>query len=482
MFDPETGRPFQLLPAERTFLEHAFKTNEAGRLLYPEQVYSCPKKSGKTAFAAMHLLTTTLLFGGNFAEAYCVANDLEQASSRVFQAIRRIVEKSPLLRREAKIVANKISFPATGAVITAIASDYSGAAGSNPTISSFDELWGFTLERSHRLWDEMCVPPTRKIACRLVTTYAGFEGESKLLEDLYARGLKQPQIAPDFRAGNGMLMFWSHTPIAPWQTDEWIQQMRSQLRPHAFARMIENRFAHSEESFVDMDDWDACCTGAPVAANANLSVWVGIDASVKRDSTAIVAVTWERGATKAHLVWHRIFVPTKGSPINFESDVEATILDLKHRFRVREVRYDPYQMQASAQRLRQQGVNMVEFAQSMPNLTSASQNLYELVKAQNLVAYRDKDLRLAVQRSVAIENPRGWRIAKEKTSHKIDVVVALAQAALAAVQKGELGRMRMGFTGADGTGRITWLDEPKTHSRINFVTVKVDRDGNELKP
>lgn len=139
-------------------------------------------------------------------------------------------------------------------------------------------------------------------------------------------------------------------------------------------------------------------------------------------------------------------------------------------------------MQASAQRLRQQGVNMVEFAQSMPNLTSASQNLYELVKAQNLVAYRDKDLRLAVQRSVAIENPRGWRIAKDKTSHKIDVVVAMAQAALAAVQKGELGRMRMGFTGADGTGRITWLDEPKTHSRINFVTVKVDRDGNELKP
>ena len=135
-------------------------------------------------------------------------------------------------------------------------------------------------------------------------------------------------------------------------------------------------------------------------------------------------------------------------------------------------------MQASAQRLRTAGVNMVEFPQSMPNLTSASQNLFELIKAQNLVAYPDADLRLAVQRSVAVENPRGWRIAKEKSSHKIDVVVALAQAALAAVQKGELGRMRTGIT-VDGAGPITWIDEERNHSRIRWITV--DENGNEVR-
>jgi len=234
--DPETaGKPFRLLPAEREFLKHAFRTDKKGRLLYPEQVYSCPKKSGKSAFNAMMVLTTTLLYGGKFAEAICAANDLEQAQGRVFQALRRIVEASPLLRREAKIVANKITFPATGAVITAISSDYAGAAGANPTISSFDELWGYTLERSHRLWDELICPPTRKVACRLTTTYAGFEGESKLLEDLYKRGLQQPQVGTDLYAGNGMLMFWSHVPIAPWQTDEWVEQVAaptSCLRPH----------------------------------------------------------------------------------------------------------------------------------------------------------------------------------------------------------------------------------------------------------
>jgi hypothetical protein len=197
MRDPETGKPFELLPAERTFLEHAFKTNDAGRLIYPEQTYSCPKKSGKSAFAGMDVLTTTLVFGGPFAEGYCIANDLEQAQGRVFQAVKRIVEKSPHLRREARIIANKITFPATGATITAIASDYAGAAGANPVISSFDELWGYVSERSHRLWDEMIPPPTRRIACRLTTTYAGFEGESELLEGLYKRG----QCRRGFRRG-----------------------------------------------------------------------------------------------------------------------------------------------------------------------------------------------------------------------------------------------------------------------------------------
>ena len=43
----------------------------------------------------------------------------------------------------------------------------------------------------------------RRIACRLTVTYAGFEGESALLEELYRRGLQQPQVAPDLYAGDG---------------------------------------------------------------------------------------------------------------------------------------------------------------------------------------------------------------------------------------------------------------------------------------
>jgi len=114
--------------------------------------------------------------------------------------------------------------------------------------------------------------------------------------------------------------------------------------------------------------------------------------------------------------------------------IEDTIRELHKRYRVREVRYDPYQMQASAQRLRREGVPIEGFPQTASNLTEASQNLYELIKGGNLVAYHDDAVRLAVSRAVAIETARGWRIAKDKQSHKIDVVVALAMAALASVR------------------------------------------------
>jgi hypothetical protein len=70
--DPETSKPFVLLDAERAFLEHAYQIDDDGRLIYPEQLYGAPKKSGKTGFAAMHLLTTTLVFGGRFAEGYAI--------------------------------------------------------------------------------------------------------------------------------------------------------------------------------------------------------------------------------------------------------------------------------------------------------------------------------------------------------------------------------------------------------------------------
>jgi Phage Terminase len=335
--DPETGNPFILLDAEKEFIKCAYALDADGRLLHPEQVYAAPKKSGKTGFAAMHMLTTTLIFGGSFAEGYCVANDEEQAQGRVFQAIRRIVDKSPLLRREARVTQYRVEFPSTGAAITAIASDYAGAAGANPTISCFDELWGYTSERSRRLWDEMVPSPARKISCRFTSTYAGFEGESVLLEELYNRGRALPRIGPDLHAGDGLLMFWTHDPVAPWQNEAWLAQMRRTLRPNQYLRMIENRFVSTESPFIEMALFDACvdANARALVSDPALPIYVGIDASTKHDSTAVVACAWDKGAGKARLICHKIFQPSPDEPLNFEATIERTLLDLKRRFTIR---------------------------------------------------------------------------------------------------------------------------------------------------
>jgi phage terminase large subunit-like protein len=210
-------------------------------------------------------------------------------------------------------------------------------------------------------------------------------------------------------------------------------------RANAYLRLIENRWVTTESEFVPTEWFDACVdrTLRPEVVEPSLPVWVGVDASVRRDSTAIAAVAWDGEDKRARLAWHQVFQPSAADPLDFEAAVEDTLLQLRRHFLVREVRYDPFQMVAVAQRLARSGLPMLEFPQTSANLTEASSNLYELFKGRNLRLYPDAGLRLAVQRSVAIETARGWRIAKEKAAHKIDVVVALAQACLGAVRGGQ---------------------------------------------
>ena len=377
-------------------------------------------------------MTILLLFGGRWAEGYCVANDLEQAQSRVFAMVKRIVEASPLLRREAKCTADKVAF--ADATIIALASDAASAAGANPVITCFDELWGYTSERSRRLWDEMVPPPTRRVACRLTVSYAGFSGESVLLEELYKRGMALPEVAPSLRAGDGLLMAWHHEPIAPWQTEAWLAEMRRSLRPNAYARMITNEFVSSESTFVDLAAWDACVQPALTPTLERLPIWVGVDASTKRDSTALVACTFDKKTQCVRLVQHRVFTPSVVDPIDFEATVEATLLDWRKRFVLRKVWFDPFQMVSVAQRLAKAHIQIEEYPQTVPNLTAATSNLFDLIQARQLMLYPDAAMRLAISRAIVHESSRGWRLDKLKQNHKIDVIVALSMAALAAVR------------------------------------------------
>src|SRR5207249_6493874 len=75
LVDPETGQPFVLYPAQERFLREALTLTPDGRLPYPELVFSAPKKSGKTATAAMIMIFVIVILGGPYAEGYVCAND-----------------------------------------------------------------------------------------------------------------------------------------------------------------------------------------------------------------------------------------------------------------------------------------------------------------------------------------------------------------------------------------------------------------------
>ena len=90
-------------------------------------------------------------------------------------------------------------------------------------------------------------------------------------------------------------------------------------------------------------------------------------------------------------------------------------------------------------RLERDGLPMVEFPQSSPNLTSMSQNLFELIEHTNISLYASSQLRNHAVHATVVESSRGWRISKQKAANKIDGIVALAMATLQAVQNRDTG-------------------------------------------
>ena len=428
----EKGRPWTLTRYQRRVLKRAFRRTKDGRLMFRIVVWSEVKKSGKTFLAAVLGLWWAFVNPGS--EVIVCANDLEQSVGRVFRTMTMLCEANPALLKYVTLRASEIPFKSRS-VITAIASDYRGAAGSRHSLVIFDELWGFTSESAQRLYEELTPPPTEPNAWTLIVTYAGFTGESKLLESVYQRGLAGKRVDKELEVyeADETFVFWSHTPRQPWQTERYYSEQRRILRPSTYLRLHENRWVNSESAFIAAETWDACIEvgRTPLLPGRDSALFVGVDAGIKHDNAAVVAV-WRDGHHIA-VAAHRLWKPSSSTPLDLEATIEEYLRYLHARYRVSTVLCDPYQLHRSITTLKAAGLPIEEFPQTVPNTTLMGQTLFDLLNGQNLRLYSSADLREQALNTVALETPRGWRIAKEKAAKKIDAIVALALACVAAL-------------------------------------------------
>ena len=160
----ELGAPFKLLPFQEEILNLAFAFDADGRLAYDTIVYSTVKKSGKTALGALLALYWAFVHEAP-NEILLLANDLEQARSRVFASCEGIISFNPELKAEAE-AQQKVIYLENGSTIRALSSDYQGASGANQGFMSWDELWAYTSENSRRLYEELTPVPTRRNSIR----------------------------------------------------------------------------------------------------------------------------------------------------------------------------------------------------------------------------------------------------------------------------------------------------------------------------
>lgn len=179
---PETGRPIRLTPWERAALDAMFPPDGSPS---PHETFliSTVKKAGKTTLNAIATLYAALTFPAG-ESVYCVANDLAQAQERVFDLIVKQVRAMGLVRSGGAVVSkDEIVFSETGSKVAALPADFAGAAGAIFGVSSWTELWAFRHEDHVRLWEELTPVPNRR-SLRLVDSYAGFTGDSPILEPM----------------------------------------------------------------------------------------------------------------------------------------------------------------------------------------------------------------------------------------------------------------------------------------------------------
>jgi phage terminase large subunit-like protein len=401
---------------------------------YSTRLWSVIKKSGKTFLAGCIAIVEAMSREG--VEIVVVANDEEQSRSRVFATAVALCEKNPeLWECVVRSTVNELGF-SNGSVIRAIASDYRGAAGGRQFLVIFDELWGYSSENATRLFEELRPPPTEKGSYILIVSYAGWTGESTVLERLYQRALKGKRISRyEIYTSGGLCAFWSHVGRQPWQTKAFFEREEAELRPNQFRRLYRNEWVSGESEFLSAEDWDSIIdpNHSPILNDA--TVHVGVDLGVKNDSSAVAAVAHDPATKKIMMAFHRIWKPLRGRPVNL-NEVKTYIEEINQRHRLMAVVIDPSQAYLLASQLAQKGITVKEFPQTIPNLTRMGGSLYSLVKDKNLIAYGAPDLREHILNCTALETPSGIRMVKTTGSRKIDAAVALSMAICSAIETG----------------------------------------------
>jgi len=449
--------PLVLFPRHRRILSHVLKFNEKGRFPYETVMFSDVKKTAKTALSAS--------VGCWYAEEarpgteiYIIANSLEQGEGRVmrdaqFHFEKRIAKNGP---RYCKIGQYRIELH-NGTFIQVSSQSFKSAAGSRHALTLWDELWGTTSEADRRMWDEMVPIPTIPISLRFVSSYAGFLNESELLWELYLKGVgkdehekgqaeKIPELAdlPCYK-NKDTFTYWSHESDLPWYTQEFLDKQMENERPAAFLRLFLNQWVTTHEEFIPIEWWDRAAS----TYSAPATLWtehpfrrwpisIAIDAGIMKDSTAMVGVGYDASRGKVGVVFHKIWKPTPGDPVDLEATVEKEIQALYNKFTISSIRYDPTHLMTIMGRFKRKGMPIAPFEQTVPNMTAASQLLYDLLKNRNLEAYPDDELRKHIQMAVAETSSRGFRIVKSKRfkTHFIDGAIALAMACHDAVSNG----------------------------------------------
>ncbi len=479
------GVDFSLLPWQEEIIRDVFGTLKPdGFRRYNTAYVEIPKKNGKSELAAAVALYLLCADGEWAAEVYGCASDRGQASI-VFDVAVDMVDQNADLRKVVKpilSVKRLVYLPQKSFYQVCSAEAYT-KHGLNVHGVVFDELHaqpnrelhdvmtkGSGDARMQPLYFEITTagddPDRTSIGWEMHQKAYDILHKIKIIPNFYAKIFGIDEDA-DWTSENNWIKVnpsLGHNLRIDTLRDAFVEAQQSEADERSFRQLRLNQWVKTKSAkWVRLDIWDK---------NAGLVIpedlygrkcYGGLDLSSKMDLTAFVLIfppdeeedeTPEEKEKRKYIVLPYFWIPEDGLAERVKKDyvpydkwlrerlifstpgnaidyrfIQKTVIDLKDKFDILEIGFDPWNAQQTATELMDEGLNMVEVRQGYKSMSPPMKDLEALLHAKRLNHGNHPILRWNFGNlEVKLDENDNIRPIKGRASDRIDGIVAMINA------------------------------------------------------
>lgn len=477
------GKPFRLEPWQRAVIATVFgwKSRETEKRRYEEVFIFVPRKNGKTTLAAGIMLYMLFCDGEPGAEIYCAASDRDQASlvfnvaTGMIHQERELEDRCQIYRTSKTIQLGDQSF---ARAISAEASSKHGYDShcviidelhAQPNRELVDVLLTSTGARSQPLVIHITTADyDRESICNEKYNYAtkvrdGIIADAHFLPVIYEAGRDDDWTSEEtWRKANPC---YGVSLRPAYMRRKCKEAQDSPAFENTFKRLHLDMRTEQDVRWLQMAKWDGCGGAIDPAELLGRECSAGLDLSSTRDITALVlffphnlavlpffwapeeeARERDRRDRVPYLTWARqnILELTPGNVIDY-AYIRRRVNELAKLYKIGEIAFDPWNATQIATQLGEEdGFKMVEFRQGYASMNEPSKHLEALVINGKLRHGGHPILRWMASNATARIDPAGnVKIDKQRSTEKVDGLVALAMALGRAMVRAE---MRSAYT------------------------------------
>jgi phage terminase large subunit-like protein len=480
------GKPFKLLPWQQKIIGDVFGTvrdDDPAIRQFTTAYIEIPKKQGKSELGAAIALNMLVNDDEWKAEVYSCASDRQQAAI-VFDVAVDMVKQSPALMKRIKIIPSmkRMVYQPTGSIYQVLSSEVATKHGLNVSACIFDELH---TQPTRALYDVMTQGSgdARRQPLWFLLTTAGtdrtsicWEVHQKALDILEGRKA-DPRFYPvifglpddadwsdekNWHIANPSL---GHTIDIEKVRDAYRKALETPADENMFRQLRLNQWVKQSVRWMPMDKWDECGGVVNPYELEGRVCYAGLDLSSTSDLTTFMLVFPPRDEEEPYTVLPFFWLPedtlqlrvrrdhvmydtwerqgyiqtTEGNVVHY-GFIEAFICQLGERYNIREIAYDRWNATQMVQNLEGDGFTMVPFGQGFKDMSPPSKELMRIVLERKLNHGGHPVLRWNFDNVYVRTDPAGnIKPDKEKSTEKIDGVVALVMALDRAMKNGNGG-------------------------------------------